>query len=589
MTIGEAQNTTDQGPSRADRLYGIAAAATLVGLAGLGLWLRLIGLRYGLPAVYNPDEVAIMNRAMAFGTGQFNPHNFVYPTFYFYALFIWEGLTFGFAWLATWVNSPSEFERSFWVDPTLIYTSGRLLSVICGVLTLFVVARLGTRLFGRRTGLIAAGLLAVAPIAVRDAHYVKHDVPVTFLIVLTVAAAASLLIDDYRHATRGAWMRAGVLAGLAMSTHYYAIFVALPIVVAAIFGSRRGTRLRTLGYLALAGAVAALTFFAGSPFLLVEPMTAWRDIVANREIVMDGAVAPGGPFASSSRYLYLLLLDGLGWPAGIAAVAGVGVALWRHWRRGLLLLAFPTAFLAFIANTVPASRYLNPLLPFAAITAAIAIVAVAERAKGWGLAACIGVTALAGAPALGASIRAGAFFRQADTRTLAHEMIVREVPAGATVLVQPYSVPLRPTRESLIEGLRANLGSEDKATVKFRRQLELKPYPAPAWRLIWLGTGGLDAEKIYVPLEAVNGPDPLAPLRARKVQYVVLKYNAEESATAALRAALAASGRLLATFAPYREDAGGQPAPAPFLHNTDARIDAALARPGPPIEVWQIR
>jgi hypothetical protein len=34
-----------------------------------GLLLRLIGLQFGLPAVYNPDEVAIMARALAFAKG----------------------------------------------------------------------------------------------------------------------------------------------------------------------------------------------------------------------------------------------------------------------------------------------------------------------------------------------------------------------------------------------------------------------------------------------------------------------------------------------------------------------------------------
>jgi hypothetical protein len=27
---------------------------------------------------------------------------------------------------------------------------------------------------------------------------------------------------------------------------------------------------------------------------------------------------------------------------------------------------------------------------------------------------------------------------------------------------------------------------------------------------------------------------------------------------------------------------------APFLHNTDARLDSALERPGPVIEIWRI-
>src|SRR5215207_3217650 len=92
----------------------------------LGLWLifavalglRLYGLRYGLPAVYNPDEVAIMSRALAFGKWDFNPHNFLYPSFYFYALFAWEGLTAIAAVATGSVASFGAFQREFFLDPT---------------------------------------------------------------------------------------------------------------------------------------------------------------------------------------------------------------------------------------------------------------------------------------------------------------------------------------------------------------------------------------------------------------------------------------------------------------------------------------
>ena len=69
------------------------STAVMLIVCAVALVLRLIGLRYGLPAVYNPDEVAIMSRALAFAKGDLNPHNFLYPSFYFYALFAWEGLT----------------------------------------------------------------------------------------------------------------------------------------------------------------------------------------------------------------------------------------------------------------------------------------------------------------------------------------------------------------------------------------------------------------------------------------------------------------------------------------------------------------
>ena len=66
----------------------------LIAALVVGTTLRLIGLGYGLPHVYNPDEVAIMNRAMGLAQNRLNPHNFLYPTLYFYALFVWEGAWF---------------------------------------------------------------------------------------------------------------------------------------------------------------------------------------------------------------------------------------------------------------------------------------------------------------------------------------------------------------------------------------------------------------------------------------------------------------------------------------------------------------
>jgi hypothetical protein len=89
--------------------------ALIVVCAG-ALALRLIGLRYGLPAVYNPDEIAIMSRALAFAKGDLNPHNFLYPTFYFYVLFAWEGLTALWSVATGAVASFSAFQQEFFLD-----------------------------------------------------------------------------------------------------------------------------------------------------------------------------------------------------------------------------------------------------------------------------------------------------------------------------------------------------------------------------------------------------------------------------------------------------------------------------------------
>src|SRR6476661_11225476 len=82
-------------------------------ILALAVALRVFGLRYGLPAVYNPDEVAIMSRALAFAKGDLNPHNFLYPTLYFYVLFAWEGLTAVWSVATGAVASFPAFQQEF--------------------------------------------------------------------------------------------------------------------------------------------------------------------------------------------------------------------------------------------------------------------------------------------------------------------------------------------------------------------------------------------------------------------------------------------------------------------------------------------
>jgi hypothetical protein len=573
---------TDAGPARRrPRTIGLTIGAAIA----IAAVLRVIGIGYGLPAVYNPDEVAIMNRAMGLSQNGFNPHNFLYPSLYFYALFVWEGLAFVAGRVTGIFGSLAAFERAFFVDPTAIYVAGRLLSALCGVLTIWTTWRLGTRLYGRTAGAAAALMLAVAPLAVRDAHYVKHDVPVTWLIALT---CASLAASDARPWLRQRLLWPSVIAGLAMSTHYYAVFLAVPLVVSAVWPRDSQPWRTRLDALVLSGGVVVGTFLVASPFIALDPMTALHDVVANRQIVVDRATTTAGLFGSMPFYLSWLVRDGAGVMTTALAIGGVIVAWRRRARETALLLAFPVTFLLFIANTVPASRYLNPIVPFVAMLAGVAVAWIAER-RGLVRHAAWAVLLFALVDGAQASVRGDLFFRQTDTRTLALDWIERSVPDGASILIQPYSVPLRPSRAGLDEALTAHLGSPERASIRFQRQRALTPYPAPAYRTIFLGDGGLDVDKIYLSPSAFDAGD-LGPARTLGIAYVVLKrFDVDDSALAPLSEALGRGARLVARFSPYREDATGPRAGVPpFVHNTDARIDQALERPGPVIEVWRV-
>lgn len=591
------------------------------GILAVALGLRAWGLGFGLPAVYNPDEVAIMSRALAFATGDLNPHNFLYPTFYFYVLFGWVGASFVPAWLFGVSASPAEFQRQFFADPTWVYLAGRWLGVACGVASVAATWWLARRLFGRTAGLSAALFLAVAPIAVRDAHYVKHDVPVTLAVVVALIAMARLLppgsVPGTPAATgTGALALAGAACGVAFSTHYYSVFLALPLGLAVWLARRERGAAAVLRGLLVAGIASTVVFLALSPYLLPEWRTALRDIVANRQIVMDRAAEIEGRawLPSAGDYLRMLWLEGTGWPVLLLSVGGVALAVQRNRWAAALLLAFPVPFLLFISNTVAASRYLNPVLPIVAVFAGVAVSAVGEfrgrrgadparavapdagaspraaAARRVTAAVATGLSVVAAAPGLVHSARTGHFFTQTDTRTLAQQFIEREVTPGATVLLQPYSVPLQQSRESLVEALTATVGGPERASTKFAQRLRLDPYPAPAYRTLFLGDGGLDADKVYVSYAEVTGFDALAPLRARGVEVVVWKrYDPPEDVAHDLTEALRREGVRLAVFSPYL-DSGESTAgrPAPFLHNTDTPVDPSLARPGPVVEVWRV-
>jgi dolichyl-phosphate-mannose-protein mannosyltransferase len=559
----------------------------------LALGIRVYGLRYGLPAVYNPDEVAIMSRALAFAKWDFNPHNFLYPSFYFYALFAWEGLTALAAVATRAVGSFGAFQREFFLDPTRVFVAGRLLTALLGTATVVATGLLGVRIASRRAGVLAALLLAVAPLHVLNSHYVKHDVPVTLLIVLAYLAYERLWSlppegGSYRSTKgEGSLIAAAAITGVAFSTHYYAIFLAIPLAWSAARGASRARD--AVRRIAIAALVSAAVFFLLSPFILVEPATALRDIRANRQIVVDRAVDNLGYVATAASYGRLLLFDTVGLPAALLAIAGLFVSARRDPQRTLWLLAFPVPFLLFIAGTVPASRYLVPIVPFATLFAAIALIELwRPRLLHVGLLLFLVAFGTAGLE----SYRTVRFMRQTDTRTLALDYIRAHIPSETTILTQPYSVPIEPTAEVLREAVRR---SGREMPTKTSLQIARVPYPSPAYRIIYLGRG-LDADKLYLPYDQLDGRDPLAALRAEHVAFVVLKrYNRSDPTTLPFLAALAREGRRIAVFSPYRETAGAvvpamdEGRPEPFLHNTDARIVPALERPGPTVEIWQIQ
>lgn len=570
-----------------------------------GLLLRLWGLAYGLPHVYNPDEVSIMSRALALANSGLNPGNFLYPSFYFYVLAGAIGCL-GAVQVAFGVHpSLAAFEAAFWQDPSAVYLAGRGLSVAAGTLTVATTYALGARVGSTWTARAAALLYAVSYIPVRDAHFIKHDVP-TALAVTVVALAAHRL---WQHGRARDVVLAGAAAGAAFATHYYAAFST--VIVATALGLRirderaaadGPSRTGGVGSLATglladgrswrAAATFAVVFAALSPYVLIDWHTAWRDIAANRAILVDRTRETFGTFGALDEHLQLLAFQGLGPLFAVGAVVGAASMVRHRPSTALWLFAFPVVFLAFLANTWPFGRTGNVLYPFLAVACAHGVEQLRERVgrrdpqrlpaiASFGPTLALGLCAVL---PLRSSLIMDSLMSREDTRTRALRWIEAQVADGARIAVEPYSVPLTQSRDWLAETVVTTRGSVERAGYRVRTQLSRSPYPAPAYRVLYIGEGGLDEDKRYVEPSRLANVQELAALRAQGLEYVVLKQVSTLESNA-LRDTVSRAATLVYSDEPFGAD-GGTEAQLP---DYDIPPSRDVERPGPILEVWRLR
>ena len=156
------------------------------------------------------------------------------------------------------------------VDPTPFFMVPRVVSAVAGVVTIALVNRLTAALFDRLTGIVAALLLAVAFLHVRDSHFGVTDVPMTCLVVAAAIPLTRLLADPTR---RRDWIVAGALAGLAASTKYTGGLVVTGGLAVAIvaMAERRGPESRAVltgvAWFAIASLIA---FVLTTPFAVID-------------------------------------------------------------------------------------------------------------------------------------------------------------------------------------------------------------------------------------------------------------------------------------------------------------------------------
>lgn len=438
-------------------------AIILAAIFALALGLRMWGIGFGLPYAYHVDEPTYVSAALNLGAGiigrQPNPTGFSNMLFGEYGAYYLVGRLTG-----TFTSSAA-FEQAYRADPSVFLLLSRLTSVLFGAATVLVVYGLGARANRRRVGLLAALLLAVSFLHVRDSHYGVPDVTAPFFISLTTLFC---LMADQKRGVKYVLL-AAASAGFAVATKWSIWPVGIPVLIVAVAHSQREAKQRStrksrwLRDLLLIVLCLAAGFVVGGFQLLLQPTTYMS--YALRE-ARAGEAGGFGFWQIDTLPGWLFYLKTLLYGLGIVLLAlGIlgfarraALTIMRRDLASVLLISFPLIYFLMMGATQHYfARYALPLVPFVALFAAEAVMALYDRLalrnRSWaqGITALLVIGALA-LPLI-ASIQHDALLAQPDTRTLAKEWIEANLPVGAKIAADwLMHTPALPTPDRSVPG-----------------------------------------------------------------------------------------------------------------------------------------
>jgi|GEM_PF-977380 len=446
------------------------AALLLWAVLLLAAVLRLWGIQHSLPYSYYGDEAHFVNRAVAFGSGDLNPHWFHKPAFFMYVLFGEYGLYYLAGLAAGQWSQVEDFAVGYLLDPGPFYLIGRLTTVGFSLATVWGVYRIGARHLARSVGILAALLLALSYGHVEASRVVKADIPAACFAVWSV-----YFLLNYTQDRRARSMAlAAIMAGIGAATKYYTLILPLPLAAAIVLApprppGSRGEMVRSCaGRLLLMAACFWGSYFVCAPYNFLDPLgraTTFGKFPA-RLAERFWEVAAGTPSEQPQDFYlqrmtiraglvdYLRVLaspQSLG--AGIASLALVGLGLLLVQRRWgpVLMVLFAIGFALASVVSAPGyaePRHQTPLMPFLAVAGALAVVRLSEWRAVTRPLVYAGLVCLLVLP-LRAIVGQARELSREETRNLAKQWIESRLPAGTRLLVSENGPPLLASADAL--------------------------------------------------------------------------------------------------------------------------------------------
>gem|GEM_PF-4957338 len=320
------------------------------------LALTLPGLKGNLPSLTVSDEFQIVERALHCGTGDFNPHLFTWPAqLPVYMLFIVLGILFVVLKVLNVVITTHDYMLLYLENPTVIYITSRLFSIILSTLSIPFIYLMASRIANRTTAIFASVILITSPLFIRYSHLAK---PEAYLLLFT--SMALFFIYRNHNLSKQNIILSAIFTGTAISTKYNALLI-IPAVIAYIFIQKTDVKSHIRLSLMFV-VITTLSFLIFSPFIVIDHHSAIGDIKTQ----IDRAREVGFQLMSSLRWFAVNISPRLITPV-IIPFALLGFMMASRERKLIPLILLVLLNIAIIVGRYVPPHYLIVSLPPIAI------------------------------------------------------------------------------------------------------------------------------------------------------------------------------------------------------------------------------
>lgn len=460
------------------------------------LLIRIFGIYFGLPYLYNPDEPIFVEHSKHILNGSLNPGWYGAGTLIIYLLAILYAVILTTYYVYSCIigntHTLSEFKqiivKILQSDPTLFYLPGRLLMVFFAVISIYMVYLISKKLYNEEVGILSSFCLALSPLHIIHSRYIRPDIPTTMLILLSIY----FLFNFFDQFEQIKWLvLSSLFAGFSIAAKYTSGIIVIPIIIYSVicdFGRgeplkqqlfdkgenksevpKNNTKVSLLNqlldsikiktYLGRALLFIFMGYFIFAPFTVIEYPKLLGAIVYEARGIHLGHERLAG-IQNHIWYLKNTMRYGIG-GVFFELFAGIGLLfLFFEKPRGkqLLFISFPILFFLIIGCAkLRWSRWLIPVLPFEAILFGIGFYfsyqylckdRIIQRFRPQILGLFVAALITASYPTLKYNIEYAAKLTRPDTRTIAKKWVEHNLPDGSTIAYEHYAphLHIRPKR-----------------------------------------------------------------------------------------------------------------------------------------------